>query len=253
MNKICSWLIVLITFLVSICTYACAIIGHRGASGHMPENTLVSFSKAIECGADMVELDVWKCASGQLVVFHDAKVDRLTDGTGHIEQKTLDEIKALNVLGSEKIPTLSEVLDLINCRIKVCIELKGVDLAQDVMEMIEQYIRDDGWVYEDFLVVSFDHFQLQKIKLANKLVATGALICAIPISLGLYAADACADIALLYVDAISQQLVDDVHNRGMLAYVFTVNDCDDIVKMIEYGVDGMITDYPDRLYRLLYC
>jgi glycerophosphoryl diester phosphodiesterase len=213
----------------------------------MPENTLSSFSYAIECGVDMVELDVWKCASGELIVFHDAKVDRLTDGTGYIEQKTLAEIKALTVLARERVPTLIEVLDLIDRRVTVCIELKGMNVAHDVAGIIDQYVHCKGWQQEDFFVVSFNHHQLQKIKIASRSIPTGALISAIPITLGLYAQQAGADVAVLDADCINQQIVDDVHNRGMLVYVFTVNDGDDIAHMIAYGVDGIISDYPDRL------
>ena len=81
-------------------------VGHRGAAGHEPENTLRSFRRAMELGADMVELDVHICGSGELVVIHDETVDRTTDGTGEVAKLTLDELKTLDAGRGERIPTL---------------------------------------------------------------------------------------------------------------------------------------------------
>src|SRR6056297_2287931 len=100
-------------------------IGHRGAMGYEPENTLRSFKKAIELNVDMVELDVYVCSSGELVVIHDDKVDKTTNGKGYVSEKSFDELRKLDAGMGEKIPTLQEVLDLIDKRAKVNIELKG--------------------------------------------------------------------------------------------------------------------------------
>ena len=100
-------------------------IGHRGAMGHEPENTLASIKKAIDLGADGFEIDVFKCLSGEIVLFHDKYLDKLTDGEGLIEKKSLIDLK-LSVLGTEnKIPTLEEVLNIINKQVFLNIELKG--------------------------------------------------------------------------------------------------------------------------------
>ena len=90
------------------------VIGHRGAKGHYFENTLGSIEKALELGVDGIEIDVFRCASGELVVFHDQMVDSLTDGKGMIELLSLDSIKKLSIQGQEQLPTLVEVLDLID-------------------------------------------------------------------------------------------------------------------------------------------
>ena len=89
------------------------IIGHRGAMGYEPENTLRSFQKALDLGVDMIEFDVHLCKSGELVVFHDEKVNRTTNGQGYIAQKSLEKLKELDAGQGEKIPTLEEVLDLV--------------------------------------------------------------------------------------------------------------------------------------------
>ena len=95
------------------------IIGHRGAMGYIAENTLPSIEKAIDLGANGVEIDVFRCASGELVVFHDKTLEKLTNATGYIEELDIDSIQKIEVLEGYTIPTLNEVLDLIKGRIFV--------------------------------------------------------------------------------------------------------------------------------------
>jgi glycerophosphoryl diester phosphodiesterase len=220
------------------------IIGHRGAAGYAPENSLSAFALAMEFGVDMVEFDVWKCASGELVVFHDARLERLTDGSGTLISHTLEELKKLTVLGTEKIPTLTEVLDFIDRRVKVYIEIKDINVASDVLKIVQYYVEHKQWQYDDFLVASFDHTQLYDIKAANRLVPIAALLYGIPIDLSASVSTIDADVVCLSVDFITQEFVDDIHDRGMLVYVYTVDHPDDIVCVVNYGVDGIITDYP---------
>jgi glycerophosphoryl diester phosphodiesterase len=116
------------------------IIGHRGASGYEPENTLRSFQKAIDLGVEMIELDVYTCKSGELVVMHDDKVNRTTNGNGYVFNMTLTELKTLDAGKGEKVPTLVEVFDLINKKIAINVELKGEGTAESTAELIQKYI-----------------------------------------------------------------------------------------------------------------
>lgn len=129
-------------------------VGHRGAAGHEPENTLRSFRRAMELGADMVELDVHLCGSGELVVIHDETVDRTTDGTGEVAKMTLDEMRALDAGKGERIPTLQEVIDLATGRMDINIELKGLGTAGPALEHIEDAV-DNGWEISGFHASSF--------------------------------------------------------------------------------------------------
>ena len=142
-------------------------IGHRGAPGYEPENTLRSFEKAISMGVDMVELDVHKCKSGELVVIHDKKVNRTTNKKGFVKNKNLQQLKTLDAGKKEKIPTLKEVLDFINKRVKINIELKGPKTTEAVLKLIEEYINKKKWKYSQFIISSFDS---RKIKKLSKLV-----------------------------------------------------------------------------------
>jgi glycerophosphoryl diester phosphodiesterase len=109
---------------------------HRGAMCHAPENTLAAFEKAIEMGTYRVELDVRRCKGGHIVVMHDATVDRTTDGTGPVAQKTLEELRRLRVGGTETVPTLEETLRLAKGRCRLLVEIKETGLADDVVKLI---------------------------------------------------------------------------------------------------------------------
>ena len=112
--------------------YSFLIIGHRGACGYEPENTLVSFARAVNMGVDMIELDVYACKTGELVVHHDDTVDRMTNGHGNVIDMSFAELRSLKVAGIEQIPTLSEVIDLIDHKVPIDIELKGPGTAKPI-------------------------------------------------------------------------------------------------------------------------
>ena len=117
-------------------------IGHRGAKGHVAENTIASIKKAIELGADGIEIDVFRCLTGEIVLFHDKTLDNLSNGTGYIEEKSLSELKELNILGSKhSIPTLEEVIKSIGKEVFLNIELKGPDTSKGSLEMVNKYVK----------------------------------------------------------------------------------------------------------------
>ena len=124
MKYLCIRLVLL--FVVSPATsQEIQLFGHRGAKGHAPENTVISVKKALAFDVDGVEIDVFRCQSGEIVVFHDKSLDKLTNGSGKIEEKTLKQLSTLKVLGSEPIPTLDDIIDVINGSARLNIELKG--------------------------------------------------------------------------------------------------------------------------------
>lgn len=221
-------------------------IGHRGACGYAPENTLLSFKKALEFNVDMVELDVYALSSGELVVIHDETVDRTTNGKGYVWDFSFDEIRKLDAGEGEQVPTLNEVLDLIQRKCQVNIELKGEGTAEPTAKLIEDYL-EKGWQYEDFLVSSFNHHELKKFKDLSPKTRTGALITAIPIDYAKFAEDLGAFSANLDIDFINKDFVQDAHQRGLKVYVFTVNTEEDIKRMKKLSVDGIFTNFPDRV------
>lgn len=222
-------------------------IGHRGACGYEPENTLRSFKKALELQVEMVELDVYLCASGELVVIHDDRVDRTTNGKGYVEKMTLSELKLLDAGQGEKIPTLTEVLDLVNRQVKVNIELKGLDTAKPVAEIIDHYLKDKGWSVDDFLVSSFNHYELRDFHTVCPLVKIGALLTGIPIGMVDFALAVDAYSINPCVEFINEEFVKEAHQKNLKVFVWTVNHPDDIKRMREIGVDGIFTNFPDRV------
>ncbi len=222
-------------------------IGHRGACGYEPENTLRSFAKAIELGVDVIELDVHVCATGELVVLHAYYLHETTNGVGLLAEKTFEELRQLDAGKGEKIPTLEEVFDLVDRRVIVNIELKGEGTAQPIAELIKKYVSQKGWVYDDFMVSCFDHYRVREFHELLPEVVTGAVLEGTPIGYAEFAEKAGAQVVVLCIDSINQAIVDDAHARGMKVFVYTINEPEDIDQMRALGVDGLISNYPDRL------
>ncbi|TRO53368.1 glycerophosphodiester phosphodiesterase [Candidatus Bathyarchaeota archaeon] len=218
-------------------------IGHRGAKGHAPENTLKSFSKAVELGCDMTELDVHLGGSGELVVIHDETVDRTTDGSGAVANHTLRELKRLDAGQGERIPTLEEVLKLLKGRIMLNIELKGLGTAEPVYELM-QYV---GWRRDDLLITSFEWDMLTQYRASDPDARLGPLTYGNLKGAMNFAETVGAYSINPYYGHINAKYVEEAHTKGFKVYPWTVNNPEDIAQVIKLGVDGVISDYPDRV------
>jgi glycerophosphoryl diester phosphodiesterase len=222
-------------------------IGHRGAMGHEPENTLASIKKAIDLGADGFEIDVFKCLSGEIVLFHDKYLDKLTDGEGLIEKKSLADLKKLSVLGTDnKIPTLEEVLNIINKQIFLNIELKGKNTAKASLELVEKFINQKKISSQNILFSSFNWNELEKLRELNSNVKIALITENDPI-LAIETAKKLKAFAINpnYKD-LNKKNIKIIHNNDFKIYTWTVNNKRDISKMKLLKVDGIITDFPDR-------
>lgn len=222
-------------------------IGHRGAKGYVAENTLESIQKALDLNVDAIEIDVHLCKTGELVVFHDFTLERMTKTTGEIASKSLEELKKLKVNGQFKIPTLLEVLDLIDKKCILNIELKGKDTAPETCKTIQLYTETKGWRFEDFIVSSFDYEQLQTVFNNNKNIPLAILTesdmeVAIHFAKTINAKAIHPDYQLL-----NPNKVKDLQDLGYKVNTWTVNEMSDIALIKSYGVDGIISDFPDYL------
>jgi glycerophosphoryl diester phosphodiesterase len=220
--------------------------GHRGARGHEPENTLRSIRKALELGADGVEVDVY-FVEGELVVIHDRTLGRTTNGRGYVMKKSFAYLRSLDAGRGEKIPTLAEVFDTVNHRAVINVELKGPSTAAPVAALIDRYVRRRGWCYEEFVVSSFDHAQLKEVKKLRPKIRIGALMekpkrnaAALVQRLGAWSLNPAKE-------SVTPELVADAHQRGLKVFVFTVNEPEDIARMESLGVDGVFSDFPERV------
>ncbi len=219
------------------------IIGHRGASGTEPENTLRSFRKAVDVGADGIELDVHTCATGELVVIHDDTVDRTTDGSGKVSELSLDQLRELDAGSGERIPLLTEVLDLIGRRILVNIELKGDSTAQGVSRIISSYL-GRGYETDDLLVSSFKPIELSDFISLEEDIRIGVLFEDHPEMYLDFAGKIGAYSVHPRKDLVDPSLVRRSVDMGCRVLTWSVNDREEVDSLISMGVDGIFTDYP---------
>ncbi len=222
-------------------------IGHRGAMGYRPENTLASFELALEMGCPWVELDVYS-VEDELIVIHDDKLDRTTDGHGRVETSTVDYIRSLDAGEGQCVPFLREVIDLVDHRAGINIELKGPNTAGPVSRLLNEYC-SRGWDSEEFLLSSFSHSELM---LADPTFRRGALFGRRNSRDSYQVAEALSAWSInLDLSMVTTTLVEGAHQRGLKVLVYTVNEPDDMQRMVDLSVDGVFTNYPDRLFKLL--
>ena len=228
------------------------IIGHRGAMGHILENTLPSIQKAMELGVDGIEVDIFKCNSGELVVFHDQSLKRLSGNVSYIENLQLDSIRKINLEGNHKIPTLIEVLDLINGKVLLNIELKGTQTAKETNELINFYLNnDENWTTEKFIISSFNWNELNEFYNLNKQVPIAVLTDGDPLDAIPIAKQLNAKAINPKYESLNENNVKKIHSSGYKIYPYTINSKNDIIKMVNLKVDGIITDYPERVNNVI--
>lgn len=225
------------------------VIGHRGAMGHETENSLPSVQKALDLGVDMIEIDVFKIKSGEIVVFHDKKVERLTDGSGYIEEYNFSELQQLSLKGNHKIPTLTDVMELIDKKASLNIELKGAGTAEGVNHLMSYFVEDHGWSWEDFVISSFDWDELRDMRKYNLEVPIAVLTESDPLEAIPMAREVKAVAINPSYRSLNASNVDEIHKSGFKIYTWTVNNPEAIKKLIEIGVDGIISDFPERVPR----
>jgi glycerophosphoryl diester phosphodiesterase len=232
-------------------------IGHRGAKGYEPENTFVSFQKALDMQVDGIELDVHLSADGEIIVIHDETIDRTTNGKGFVNALSLRELKAFRIDGkydprhlaelAQQIPTLKEVFDLVNQDCFINIELKSYEATDKVVSLIEKYVTKKGWKYDRFLVSSFDWNALQQVAFLNDKIPIGVLT------------ETDLDLALAFAKFIQAKSIHphfhlltkentaQIQEKGLQVFPWTINELEDIQKIKTFNVNGIITDFPNRI------
>ena len=221
---------------------------HRGASGHEPENTLAAVEKAIELGADWIEIDV-HAVEGDLIVIHDEQLERTTNGTGYVRDKSLAHLRSLDAGKGQCIPTVREVLDSVNGRAGINVELKGPKTAGLVVSMIEKYVRERHWNYEQFIVSSFNRRQLSKVRKLNPHIRIGILIDRPRRHYAIFARRYDAYSVNVQSDLVTARFIARAHERGLKAFVYTVNSPEEIDRLQALGVDGIFTDFPELVVK----
>lgn len=221
-------------------------IGHRGARGYELENSPSSIKKALELPIDMIEIDVRKCKTGEIVVIHDETVDRVTNGEGEVRNKSLKELKELDLINGEKILTLNEALSIIDRNKKINIELKGSGTAKLVSKIIKNHL-EKGWGKEDFLVTSFMYYRLQRMRERKLKIGTGLIMIISPLLLNVPVEKIDTEFMILRKEFINKEIIKDLHSMGTRVIAWVVNRKEEIERIKELGIDGIISDYPERI------
>lgn len=216
-------------------------IGHRGAKGHLLENTILSFQKAIDLGVDGIELDVHLSADGVVVVLHDESIDRTTTEKGLVKNFSATHLQSLG------IPTLQEVFDLLPATVFVNIEIKAIEATEKVVELITKQRALKELPYSQFQISSFDWNVLRIVKSVDPTILLGVLT------------EDAFDEAVTFAEQINAHSINPffhlltpenihlAHQKGFKVYPWTVNSPEDITFVRNLNVDGIISDYPDRL------
>jgi len=225
------------------------VIAHRGASGYEPENTLRAFETAVELKADAVECDVQLCKSGEVVVFHDRKLKRITNTRGKVKRKKLAKLRSLNAGKSEHIPTLKEVLDVLDGRIGINVELKGKRTAVAAAQVIRSSIRTGHWKTDDFFVSSFYFRELRRFHEIYPEIPIALLYKRKPKGLKRRVRVLAPFAVNLNAENVRTAWMRRVHDRGLKVYVWTVDDAERAAELRVMGADGFFSNYPDRLIK----
>lgn len=239
------------------------VVAHRGFSGIAPENTLSAFQKAIEIGADMIEFDVTLSKDGEIIVIHDKTVNRTTNGKGKVSDLTLEELKKLDAgswfnknFKGESVPTLEEVLKLTKDKILLNIEIKKYSvkrfnkkggIEEKIVQLLEKYEMCD-----QVLISSFNKLAIERIKYFNKNIQTAFLyrlginkrILKLGKKLEIYSFNQGKRF-------FSKKVLNELNSSNIKLNIYTINSKKEMKKLVNLGVSGIITNYPDRLLEVL--
>ncbi len=245
---------VLALALSSILTHAqTKIIAHRGFSSIAPENTLIAFQKAIDVKANYFELDVHKTKDDSIVVIHDSSVDRTSsnDTKGKISELNYSDLTAFKVgyskefgtqYENEKIPTLREALQLAKGQIKVCIEIKVLGVEAAVLKVV-----NDLEMNNEVIIFSFYYPVLAKIRKLDQDIPTLYLIGkADKLTVGYARLIDANAIGVGHSTLVTKEYINLVHNNGLELWKWTVNDENQMQQLINVGLDGLITNFPEK-------
>jgi glycerophosphoryl diester phosphodiesterase len=219
-------------------------VGHRGAAGLEPENTLRSFRRAAEEEADAVELDLHLTRDEHLVVLHDADVDRTTNGSGPVAEMTLEELKRLDAGLGERVPTFEEVLEATGLPIHA--ELKAVEAAGPLAASILE-----RGLASRVMPISFYPEALRQMRLFLPNLPVGLILGGAPPNPAAGARSVEATFISLEATHLDEATVERCYRAGLRVTTWTVNEPEEMRRTLEMGVDGIVTDRPDLLASLL--
>ena len=231
------------------------VIAHRGASGHEPENTIRAFELAIQQGCQMIELDLHLSKDDHVVVIHDDDLSRTTDRPGKIAKKTLAEIRLADAGKGERVPTLEETIETARGRVELYLEIKEARAGAETVRVV----RKMGFA-QDALIASFDLRLMRQLREQVTDIQLGLIVgvpTLNPFSLSRetipWGLSRRLNFDVLSIETVLCQtrFVDRVRREGRKLFVWTANDEKAYQRIVAKDVDGIVTNYPDRLVKYL--
>ena len=217
-------------------------IGHRGAAGHAPENTIAAIRKGISLDVDFVEVDVQRTRDGRLVLMHDELVNRTTSGSGLIGEMTWDELQLLDAGHGERIPSLEAALEAASGRAGVILEAKTPGIGPELYEAVQASAFSGPVIYASFL-----HAEILAIRRIDPQAKTMALMERVPPSGAAFTRETSATMVGLALDSATAEFASALHEARLELLLYTVNEPGMIARAIDFGADGVISDYPERV------
>ncbi|MBS1514582.1 MAG: glycerophosphodiester phosphodiesterase [Bacteroidetes bacterium] len=217
------------------------IIGHRGAAGIIAENSIESILTAINLGVDCIEIDVWKTTDNEIIVFHDAYLDRLTSMVGFVNQMDYSTIKKAKLKNNEHIPTLKEVIKIVKeKRIQLLIEVK----SEDALELSVKILLEELPMSE-FIVGSFFHKDIKILKEQNSKIQTSIMFESVPILLEEYLNIVNPDFVTISIDTYNKYLLETIKKQNRKLVFYTVNSEPEIELALNASPYAIVTDFPN--------
>jgi glycerophosphoryl diester phosphodiesterase len=225
------------------------IISHAACGGHAPENTLAGIRKAIELGAEGIEIDVQASADGVPILMHDLTVDRTTNGSGEVAALSLPELRALDA-GGEPVPTLAQVLDLTQGKVLLIMEIKQPGIEQHIAHIIHEKQALDDVMAWSFYPAALEGMRAAEPQIPCALLVAGESMAiwekmrSLAVKLGVQGVS-------VFAPAIDERIAEDCRRRGLALYSWTPDSEAEIERLLRLGVDGVCSNYPDRVVSVL--
>lgn len=221
-------------------------IGHRGAKGFVLENTISSVEHAIKSGSESIEIDVYRCKSGEIVVFHDETLERLAQSNERIEELDLHQIQKVRLEGDLYIPTLKELIEIADGRVQINIELKGSNTAKGTYKLVSEALKQPQWIHGDFLISSFLRNELTNYRALDDNIIIGVLTENEPLESLDFAKSIQAYAIHPYFKTLKREEVEAIQRHGFKVFAYTVQTTREMQRMKKMGVDGVFCDYPGK-------
>ncbi|MCK4641660.1 MAG: glycerophosphodiester phosphodiesterase [Candidatus Marinimicrobia bacterium] len=256
-----KYLKILITTFYVILFVACSkvttsvVTAHRGGAGIAPENTMAAMKKALELGAGFSELDVQETSDGVLILLHDSTLERTAGVDLNIWEMPYDSLVSYEVgswfapeFAGEPIPKLADVMDAVKGKMKLNIELKMNGHEKFLIEKVIDLINEKDFRSE-CIITSFDLSAIKKVRQLDKDLKVGYIFSKYPEDEDVFTAD--VDLLSVKYKLVDEEFIRKAHANNKAVHIWTVNDPEMMKKFIDWGVNSIITDYPDKLLDLL--